>query len=66
MTQTLKEATLTYEYKVSEGLLMRGEWRTDVSNMPFFLTNDAGVLKSDQSTATLGVIWWWGSKRGAW
>jgi len=65
-TQSLKETTLTYEYKVSEGFLMRGEWRLDFSNLPFFLTRDAGVLETDQQTATLGLIWWWGSKRGAW
>jgi len=65
-TQSLKETTLTYEYKVSDGFLMRGEWRLDFSNLPFFLTRDAGVLETDQQTATLGLIWWWGSKRGAW
>jgi hypothetical protein len=45
---------------------MRGEWRRDFSNMPFFLTRDVGVFKTDQQRATLGVIWWWGTKRGAW
>jgi hypothetical protein len=65
-TQSLKETTVTYEYKVAEGFLMRGEWRRDVSNAPFFLTRDVGVLNTDQQTATLGVIWWWGTKRGAW
>ena len=65
-TQSLKETTLTYEYKVSDGFLMRGEWRRDFSDIPFFLTRDAGVFKTDQNTATLGVIWWWGTKRGAW
>jgi hypothetical protein len=65
-TQSLNEVTLTYEYRVAEGFLMRGEWRRDASNTPFFLTRDAGVLKTDQNTATLGVIWWWGTKRGAW
>ena len=65
-TQSLKETTLTYEYKVADGFLMRGEWRRDFSNIPFFLTRDAGLFKSDQHTATLGAIWWWGNKRGAW
>ncbi|HEY2149851.1 MAG TPA: outer membrane beta-barrel protein [Vicinamibacterales bacterium] len=66
VTQSLKETTLTYEYKVAEGFLMRTEWRSDFSSLPFFLTSDAGVLKSTQSTATLGAVWWWGNKRGAW
>ncbi|HMJ83355.1 MAG TPA: outer membrane beta-barrel protein [Vicinamibacterales bacterium] len=66
VTQSLKETTLTYEYKVSDGFLMRAEWRRDVSNLPFFLTRNAGVLKANQDTATIGMIWWWGNKRGAW
>jgi hypothetical protein len=66
VVQSLKETTLTYEHRVADGFLMRGEWRRDFSNVPFFLTSDAGVLKNDQQTATFGVIWWWGNKRGAW
>ena len=65
-TQSLKETTLTYEHKVADGFLLRGEWRRDFSDLPFFLTADTGVLKTDQQTATLGMIWWWGTKRGAW
>jgi len=65
-TQSLNEVTLTYEYKVAEGFLMRAEWRRDASSQPFFLSRDAGVLETDQQTATLGVIWWWGTRRGAW
>ena len=66
VVQSLKETTLTYEHKVADGFLMRGEWRRDFSNVPFFLTSEPGVLKSDQQTATLGVIWWWGNRRGIW
>ena len=65
-TQSLKDVTLTYEYKVADGFLMRGEWRRDFSNIPFFLTRDAGVLKPIRTRATLGLIWWCGTKRGAW
>jgi hypothetical protein len=65
-SQSLKETTLTYEYKISDGLVMRGEWRRDFSNMPFFLTRDTGVFKRSQNTATVGAIWWWGTKTGAW
>ncbi|HEY1913332.1 MAG TPA: outer membrane beta-barrel protein [Vicinamibacterales bacterium] len=66
VTQSLQEATVTYEYKVAEGFLMRTEWRSDFSSVPFFLTSNTGVLKSSQSTATLGAVWWWGNKRGTW
>ncbi len=65
-SQSLKETTLTYEHRVGDGLLLRGEWRRDFSNIPFFLTSESGVLETDQNTATLGMIWWWGTKRGAW
>lgn len=66
VTQALKETTLTAEYKLAEGFLMRGEWRRDFSNQPFFLTDLVNVLKKEQNTATLGLIWWWGRKQGAW
>jgi len=65
-TQNLKEATVTYDFRVNEGFLVRGEWRSDFSNVPFFLTSTPGALKTSQDTATLGVIWWWGTKRGVW
>jgi hypothetical protein len=25
-----------------------------------------GVLSKQQNTATLGLVWWWGRKEGAW
>ena len=65
-TQALKEITLTYEYKIAEGFLARTEWRRDWSNHPFFLTAVPKDLKKEQNTATLGLIWWWGRKEGAW
>ena len=66
VTQALKETTLTYEYKIADGLISRLEWRRDFSNQPFFLTETPSVLKKEQSTATLGLIWWWGRKQGSW
>jgi hypothetical protein len=66
LTQALKETTFTTEYKFAEGFLMRQEWRRDFSNRPFFLTETPGVLKKEQNTATVGLIWWFGGKKGAW
>lgn len=66
LSQALKENTVTFDYKVADGLLMRYEWRRDFSNQPSFLSDVQGVLKKDQSTATLGLIWWWGRKEGTW
>ncbi len=66
VTQALKETTLTADFKVADGFLVRGEWRRDFSNQPFFLTDTPGLLKKDQNTATVGLIWWVGRKEGAW
>jgi hypothetical protein len=62
----LKEFTLTAEYKFAEGFLMRGEYRRDWSNQRFFLTDTPNVLKKEQNTATIGFVWWFGRKQGAW
>jgi hypothetical protein len=64
--QILKETTITADYKLADGFLARGEWRRDFSNKPFFLTDTPGLLKKEQNTATLGLIWWFGRKQGAW
>jgi hypothetical protein len=66
VTQALKETTLTADFKVAEGFLLRGEWRRDFSNQPFFLTDTPGIRKKEQNTATLGLIWWFGRKDGSW
>ena len=66
LTQALKETTATFDYNVADGFLMRYEWRRDFSNQPSFLTSTQGVLSKEQNTATLGLVWWWGRKQGAW
>ncbi len=66
ITQALKENTVTFDYKLNDGFLMRYEWRRDFSNQPTFLSDVQGILRKDQSTATLGLVWWWGRKQGTW
>lgn len=66
LTQALKENTVTFDYKLLDGFLMRYEWRRDFSNQPSFLTNTQGILAKQQNTATVGLMWWWGRKEGAW
>jgi Putative beta-barrel porin-2, OmpL-like. bbp2 len=66
LNQALKETTATFDYKLSEGFLMRYEWRRDFSNQPSFLTSTQNILSKEQNTATLGLVWWWGGKEGAW
>lgn len=66
ITQALKEGTATFDYRVADGFLMRYEFRRDFSNQPSFLTDAQGIMSKDQNTATIGLVWWWGRKEGAW
>jgi hypothetical protein len=66
VAQALKETTVTADFKLDDGFLVRGEWRRDFSNRPFFLTETPGFLKQDQHTATVGLIWWFGRKQAPW
>ena len=66
ITQAMKENTLTLDYKLGEGFLVRSEYRRDFSNRPSFFTDSAGKLKKEQNTATLGLVWWMGRKQGTW
>lgn len=65
-TQTLKEATLVADRSFAPGFLVKAEYRKDWSNQRFFLTDSAGALVNAQSTATLGLMYWWGTKQGSW
>jgi hypothetical protein len=66
VTEDLKEVTVTYAYNVADGLQLKTEWRRDWSNLPVFLTSQKDVFSTDQNTATLGLVWWFGRKQGAW
>ena len=66
ITQALKENTVTFDYALADGFLVRYEWRRDFSNQPSFLTDVQGILGKQQDTATVGLIWWWGRKEGFW
>src|SRR5271167_2003174 len=66
ITQALKETTLSFDYKLSDGFLMRYEWRRDFSNQPSFFTDKTGVLSKEQQTLGVGIVWWVGRKEGAW
>ncbi len=54
--QTLKEATLTAEFRHMDGVVIRVEYRSDFSNAPFFAKNSSGIVKS-QPTLTVGFIY---------
>lgn len=59
--QTVKEGTITGEYKMTSWLMSRLEFRDDWSNQPFFQKN-GGTAKS-QPTVLLGLIAFLGPKK---
>lgn len=65
-TQALKEFTFVADHAFAPGFLARAEYRRDFSNQKFFLTDQAGTLRRAQTTATLGLVYWWGTKQGTW
>lgn len=65
-TRALNEFTFTFDRQIEPGFLARAEYRRDGTNQPFFLTDTVGNLNRSQSTATLGLIFWWGQKQGSW
>ncbi len=65
-TQALKEGTVVLDHGFAPGFLARAEYRRDWSNQRFFLSDTAGALKRAQTTATLGLVYWWGTKQGSW
>jgi len=66
VTEALKEVTATYDFTLANGFEMKYEYRRDWSNQAIFLTSAQNVFSKNQDTATLGVIWWFGRKQGAW
>jgi hypothetical protein len=55
-SQTLKEATITGEFKLLEGLLWRVEYRRDLSDAAVF-TNKSGEAVDSQGTFGLGFLY---------
>ncbi|WP_047489064.1 outer membrane beta-barrel protein [Terriglobus sp. TAA 43] len=65
-TQALKEVTTTYTHHFGDGFQAMLEYRRDWSNQAFFPRGTAGAHVNHQDTATLGLVWWYGGKKGAW
>ena len=66
ITQALKETTGTYKYSFGNGFDAFLEYRRDWSNRLYFVTSNPAAASSHQDTATLGLVWWYGGKQGAW
>lgn len=64
--QALKDATGTATFDLSEGFQMRWELRRDWSNRACFAGKNPGERRQDQVTALVGLIWWFGTAKGAW
>lgn len=65
-SQTLKDATLTATFDAAPGFQMRWEYRRDWSSAAWFANADPARPKREQNTALLGLLWWFGGKRGPW
>jgi hypothetical protein len=59
--QNVQEFTLTAEFKHKDGVLMRIEYRGDVTQDPFFLKNTSELVKR-QNALTVGWIYAFSSK----
>ena len=65
-SQALKEVTGTYKYQLADGLDTFVEFRRDWTNIPYFTTHNVGSPSNHQTTATVGLVWWYGGKQGTW
>ena len=61
VAQNVQDFTLTAEFKHKDGVVMRVEYRGDMSNTPYFLKNTSDVVKN-QNVLTVGWIYAFSSK----
>ena len=54
--QTVKEGTITGEYKYNDHFISRLEFRHDATNTPFFYQKAGQPLSKDMNTVTLGLM----------
>lgn len=64
--QRLQEVTATVERQLTDGLLLRGEFRRDHSNQKLFAGPLGATDRRAQPTLLVGMVWWMGDKKGAW
>jgi hypothetical protein len=61
--QKVKEFTMTGEFKMKEGILMRMEYRRDWSNVPYFDRGSQLANHKNQDTLLAGFVAYFGPKR---
>ncbi len=64
--QKVNDLTSTLGFRFGEGFETRLEYRRDFSNVNYFPTASANQPDKAQDTVTLGVLWWFGGRQGAW
>ena len=65
--QTLHEITVTGEYRLADGFLVRAEYRRDSSDELFFPgPSGSADPRRAQPTALIGAVWVLGTKKGTW
>ncbi|MBI4888991.1 MAG: porin [Acidobacteria bacterium] len=64
--QKLNDLTSTLGFRFGEGFETRFEYRRDFSNVRYFPTANPNQPDQAQDTVTLGLMWWFGGKQGAW
>jgi hypothetical protein len=63
VAQTMKEFTLTADWKWAEGFLSRFEYRRDWSNQPFFDRGNEPMSSKNMNTLLAGFVVYFGPKR---
>jgi hypothetical protein len=67
IAQLLQEMTLTAEFKLADGFLLRPEFRRDWSSQPYFAgPNGVQDLRHHQTTLLLAGVWTVGNRQGGW
>ena len=61
--QSLKEFTMTGEFKMKEGFLTRLEYRRDWSDVPYFDRGNTPASAKSQSTILVGIVAFFGPER---
>ena len=64
--RSLQEITLTAEYKFADGFLVRGEFRRDWSDEPFFPGRQRFAELRIRTRRSSAGVWWIGNKTGSW
>jgi hypothetical protein len=67
IAQLLQEITLTREFRLADGFLVRPEFRRDWSSRPYFPgPNGTADLRNQQNTLVLAGVWTFGNKQSPW